>query len=167
MECDDLKPSGLEMEKRRDLETFKSLWICWAQSYSSDWDIFNKHQSKSFKIKYFLLENFQYNSPFLALGIFRNTGPNCTAVCTWHNHLLLCKLSTNTFSDWVIIVHHFVVIVKYKATVNKCFVLQGERSWRDNFLASIRLTGYKEQKKMERWRTSIKLWKLHIMEVEK
>lgn len=167
MECDDLKPSGLEMEKRRDLETFKSLWICWAQSYSSDWDIFNKHQSKSCKIKYFLLENFQYNSPFLALCIFRNTGPNCTAVCTWHNHLLLCKLSTNTFSDRVIIVHHFVVIVKYKATVKKCFVLQGERSWRDNFLASIRLPGYKEQKKMERWRTSIKSWKLHKMKVEK
>lgn len=53
----------------------------------------NKHQSTRYKIKYLLLGNFQQNLPFLALQVFRSTGPNCTAACTWHNHLLLCKLS--------------------------------------------------------------------------
>lgn len=66
--------------------------------------------------------------------MFRNTGFFHTAVCTWCNHLLLCKLSSNTFSDLVILYIILPSVWNAKLQWSKALLCKGKEAGETIFL---------------------------------
>lgn len=85
--------------------------------------------------------------------MFRNTGFNHTAVCTWCNHLLLCKLSSNTFSDLVILYIILPSVWNAKPQWRNALLCKGKEAGETTFLIPQDCPAVISIKKVERWRT--------------